>query len=188
MAAVAFGTAATALQPGGAAIAAQPTATSDVDGLRNYGKSKILYPGYVLTDSGLQYNDLREGDGKAAVKGSNVVVDWTGYTIGYYGRPFEATNKTKGSAFTGENKEYLRFQLGTDQVIAGWEEAIIGIKEGGIRRIVVPEELSYPKDGWDAQGPRPSTVSGRRTLGFVLQNRGYIDATLLFDISLIRID
>lgn len=26
-------------------------------------------------------------------------VDWDGYTIGYYGRIFEARNKTKGGSF-----------------------------------------------------------------------------------------
>jgi hypothetical protein len=27
--------------------------------------------------------------------GDEVVVDWDGYTIGYYGRPFEARNKVQ---------------------------------------------------------------------------------------------
>lgn len=54
----ALGAGGTALQPLAAAIAAQSTSTSDIEGLRDYGKPNILYPGYVLTDSGLQYDDL----------------------------------------------------------------------------------------------------------------------------------
>lgn len=54
------------------------------------------YPDYVLTDSGLQYKDLRDGSGDTASKGSRVTVDWDGYTLGYYGRPFEARNKVPG--------------------------------------------------------------------------------------------
>lgn len=46
-----------------------------------------------MTPSGLQYKDLREGSGKAPQPGDTLVVDWSGYTIGYYGRPFEARNK-----------------------------------------------------------------------------------------------
>lgn len=155
---------------------------------KDYGKSRMSYSNFVATDSGLQYNDIRVGDGKAAGKGSNVVVDWTGVTIGYYGRPFEAKNKTKGSAFTDDNKEYYRFKLGSNQVIPAWEEGLIGMREGGIRRLIVPEELGYPNGNWDIAGPKPTTFSGERALGFVLQNQGFVDKTLLFDIALIRID
>jgi hypothetical protein len=30
---------------------------------------------------------------------NSIQVDWDGYTIGYYGRIFEARNKTKGGSF-----------------------------------------------------------------------------------------
>ena len=53
------------------------------------------YSDYVRTPSGLQYQDLREGTGKDARQGAQVTVDWDGYTIGYYGRPFEARNKER---------------------------------------------------------------------------------------------
>ena len=43
--------------------------------------------------AGLQYKDLRDGSGEAAQQGSKVTIDWDGYTIGYYGRPFEGRNK-----------------------------------------------------------------------------------------------
>lgn len=40
--------------------------------------------------------------------------------IGYYGRPFEARNKPKGSSFTGDDKDFYRFQIGSGQVIPAW--------------------------------------------------------------------
>lgn len=40
------------------------------------------YSDYVRTESGLQYQDLREGTGKSPRKGAQVTVDWDGYTIG----------------------------------------------------------------------------------------------------------
>lgn len=178
-----------AVLPGGSATAAVQgfTPMSALEG-KDYGKPRMSDSNFVSTASGLQYNDIRVGDGKTAGKGSNVVVDWTGVTIGYYGRPFEAKNKTKGSAFTDDNKEYYRFQLGNDTVIPAWEEGLVGMREGGIRRLIVPEELGYPNGNWDIAGPKPTTFSGERALGFVLQNQGFVDKTLLFDISLIRID
>ena len=48
----------------------------------------------------------------------------------------------------------------------------------------MPEELGYPNNDWRAKGPKPSTFAGERALGFVLENRGMIDKTLMFDIDL----
>lgn len=67
------------------------------------------YSDYVSTNSGLQYQDLVEGSGPRPSNGQTVVVDWAGVTIGYYGRPFEARNKAKGGAFTGEEKNFFRY-------------------------------------------------------------------------------
>ena len=91
----------------------------------------------------------------------------------YYGRPFEARNKAKGGAFTGDEKEYLRFVLGDGSAIGAFDEAIIGMRAGGIRRIVVsPGPLFYPLDKPRSKLPRPSTFSGERALYFVLENQG----------------
>ena len=74
-------------------------------------------------------------------------------------------------------------------MIGGFEEAVAGMKPGGIRRIVVsPGPLFYPLDKPRTKGPKPSTVSGERALYFVLENQGLIDKTLLFDIELIRVE
>ncbi|KAF5953373.1 hypothetical protein HYC85_006229 [Camellia sinensis] len=61
-------------------------------------------------------------------------VDWDGYTIGYYGRIFEARNKTKGGSFEGDDKDFYKFRIGYQQVIPAFEEAISGMALGGIRR------------------------------------------------------
>ena len=44
------------------------------------------------------------------------------------GRPFEARNKAKGGAFTGDEKEFFRFKLGDGSVIPAFEEAVAGMK------------------------------------------------------------
>lgn len=164
---------------------------------KDYGKKDVIYEDFTLTPSGLQYKDMKPGaaDGAVVKKGANqtVVIDWDGYTIGYYGRPFEARNKSKGGAFTGEEKDFVRFKPGDPSVIAAFNEAIVGMTVGSIRRIVVPPNtptraLGYP-DGkaWRSMKPQPSSFSGERALGFVLENQGMIDKTLLFDIELIKI-
>ncbi|KAH8522387.1 hypothetical protein H0E87_003133 [Populus deltoides] len=95
-----------------AAMAAEFT---DMPALRgkDYGKTKMRYPDYTETESGLQYKDLRAGNGPLPKMGETVVVDWDGYTIGYYGRIFEARNKTKGGSFEGDDKDFFKFRLGS---------------------------------------------------------------------------
>ncbi|EJK67034.1 hypothetical protein THAOC_11982 [Thalassiosira oceanica] len=52
------------------------------------------YPDFTITDEGWAYKEVKIGnkdDGKGdLVDGDRVVFDWSGYTIGYFGRPFEA--------------------------------------------------------------------------------------------------
>ncbi|CAH9080249.1 unnamed protein product [Cuscuta europaea] len=181
-----FATAVYTSRSNGAALASQ---FADMPALRgkDYGKSKMHYPDYTETSSGLQYKDLKVGSGPNPKMGDIVVVDWDGYTIGYYGRIFEARNKTKGGSFEGDDKDFYKFILGSDQVIPAFEEAISGMAVGGIRRIIVPPELGYPDNDFNKKGPSPLTFSGQRALDFVLRNQGLIDKTLLFDIELLKI-
>lgn len=162
---------------------------ADMPALRgkDYGKTKMRFPDYTETQSGLQYKDLRVGSGPTPKIGETVVVDWDGYTIGYYGRIFEARNKTKGGSFEGGDKDFFKFRVGSQEVIPAFEEAITGMALGGIRRIIVPPELGYPDYDYNKKGPRPTTFSGQRALSFVLRNQGLIDKTLLFDIELLKI-
>ena len=158
---------------------------------KDYGKSKYSYPDFVQLPDGLQYKTMKEGTGAEMTEDKKAVIDWDGYTLGYYGRPFEARNKSKGGAFTGDDKDFVRFTADDPKIIGAFREAVIGMKAGEIRRVIVPggSELSYPQGRkWTTMGPQPSNFSGQRALGFVLENEGMIDKTLLFDIELIRVD
>ena len=58
------------------------------------------------------------------------------------------------------------------QVIPAFEEAMVGMRVGGVRRLIVPQELGYPGQPPDftKQGPTPGNFSVSKTV-------------LLFDIS-----
>jgi hypothetical protein len=66
-----------------------------------------LQPGFRESSSGLQFLDVRLGEGAPAKVGGKVVCDWAGYTI-HLGRIIESKNLTKGGAFSGEDNELLR--------------------------------------------------------------------------------
>ncbi|KAG4205389.1 hypothetical protein ERO13_A04G101800v2 [Gossypium hirsutum] len=135
---------------------------TDMPALRgkDYGKTKMRYPDYTETVSGLQYKDLRVGNGPTPKMGDTVV---------------------------GDDKDFFKFRLESQEVIPAFEEAITGMALGGVRRIIVPPELGYPDNDYNKSGPKPTTFSGQRALDFVLRNQGLIDKTLLFDIELLKI-
>lgn len=154
---------------------------------KDYGKSEMSYEDFPVTSSGLRYKDAKLGKGAMPVAGDRVVVEWTGYTIGYFGRPFE-TKKLK--ELDGLADEYLRFKVGEGTMIPALEEGVLGMTEGGVRQLVVPPSVGYPASdpGHVKVGPKPSTFSGQRALDFVLGNKELIDKTLLFNVKLIRVD
>ena len=156
-------------------------------------------PGYEVRPSGLQVKDAKIGTGAAAEKGDRVVYEWEGYTIGYFGRPFEMKNGQKGGDFSGE-RDFARFVVGRGEVIPALEEGVVGMKEGGVRQIVFPPELGYPMvgdqragkmadPGHDKVGPKPSSFSGTRALDFVLTSKDdQLDKTLLINMKVVRVD
>lgn len=139
----------------------------------------------------MSYRDVTPGtSGEAAKLGDRVVYDWSGYTIGYFGRPFQAKGGPQGGAFD-KDLDYERTVLGSGKVVKGLEEAMLGMKAGGVRQVIVPfGALSYPQaidPSHEQVGPRPTTFSGQRALNFVLDNPR-LDRTLLFNVKVIRVD
>lgn len=148
------------------------------------------YSDFTKTEEGWSYRDVKDGKGDTTVQpGDRVVFDWSGYTIGYFGRPFQAKGGPQGGAFD-KDIDYARTVVGSNQVVKGLECALVGMKAGGIRQVVVPYgDLSYPADdsSHERVGPKPSTFSGQRALNFVLDNPR-VDRTMLFNVKVIRID
>jgi FKBP-type peptidyl-prolyl cis-trans isomerase len=71
-------------------------------------------------------------------------------------------DQPKGSSFTGEDKDFFKFRVGDKTVIPAFEEAIADMRVGGIRRIIVPEELGYPDNDFSkGVGPAPLTFAVR---------------------------
>jgi FKBP-type peptidyl-prolyl cis-trans isomerase FkpA len=82
--------------------------------------------------------DLLLGTGVAAATGNILAVNYTGWIYD----PSKPDNK--GLQFdTSIGKDPFVFSLGTGSVIQGWEQGLVGLKVGGIRRLVVPPSLGY---------------------------------------------
>ncbi|KAL3905181.1 MAG: hypothetical protein SGARI_004581, partial [Bacillariaceae sp.] len=147
------------------------------------------YADFTRTNEGWSYRDATTGTGASPGMGDRVVYEWSGYTIGYFGRPFEAKGGPQGGAFD-KDIDFSRTVLGSGDVVKGLECAMRDMKVGGVRQVIVPYgPLGYPSDdsAHDRVGPKPTTFSGQRALNFVLDNPR-VDRTLLFNVKLVRVD
>jgi len=82
--------------------------------------------------------DLLAGTGAEAATGNTLTVNYTGWL--YDG----SKPDNKGLQFdTSIGKDAFVFILGTQSVIAGWDRGLVGMKVGGIRRLVIPPSLGY---------------------------------------------
>ena len=100
----------------------------------------------------LQTKDIVEGKGTTAKKGDNVSVQYVGVNWSN-GAEFDASWNS-GQAFT--------FTLGSGNVIAGWDEGVAGMKEGGRRMLIIPPDKGYGPAG------SPPAIGPDETLVFVV--------------------
>lgn len=96
--------------------------------------------------------DIVTGDGATAEQGDTVEVQ-------YVGVDYETGEEFDTSWGGGEP---FSFQLGSGQVIPGWDQGVEGMKVGGRRELIVPPDLAY-----GAQGS-PPTIGPNATLVFVI--------------------
>ena len=88
------------------------------------------------TASGLYYIETKEGTGVQATAGNVVHVHYQGQFLN--GQIFDSSY---------ERQAPIIFTLGTGAVIAGWDEAIALMKEGGTAKLVIPSGIAYGATG-----------------------------------------
>lgn len=101
----------------------------------------------ITTDSGLQYQDLKVGDGERPQTGDQVTVHYVGMLED--GTIFDDSR--------GDNSPF-GFLLGQAAVIEGWDEGISTMREGGIRRLIIPPDLAYGSEGFGDIIPPDATI------------------------------
>jgi FKBP-type peptidyl-prolyl cis-trans isomerase len=108
------------------------------------------------TNSGLKYIVKEAGKGKAVKKGDKVTVKYRGALLD--GTVFDETK---------EGSPEFTFTVGAGQVIAGWDEGFLLMKEGDKLQLIIPWTLAYGPRG---SGPIPPY------------------STLVFDVELIKVN
>ncbi len=113
------------------------------------------------TDSGLRYQDLKEGAGETPRAGQSCEMHYTGWL-------WEDGKKGKKFDSSLDRSQSFKFKLGEGQVIKGWDEGVATMKVGGKRLLLLPPALAYGEQG--AGGVIPA------------------NATLLFEVELLGVE
>jgi peptidylprolyl isomerase len=72
-------------------------------------------------------------------------------------------NKEFDTSWKGDKPgDPFQFQLGSGNVIQGWDQGVVGMKVGGRRKLVIPPDLAY-----GAQGSPPK-IGANETLVFII--------------------
>jgi FKBP-type peptidyl-prolyl cis-trans isomerase FkpA len=106
------------------------------------------------TESGVYYRDVRVGDGVEAAAADQVTITYAGYL-------------KDGTLFDSQSTP---FQQPLSVFVPGFRDGIVGMRAGGVRKLVIPSELAYSWRG--------------RTGGSVRIPR---NATLVFDVELFAV-
>ncbi len=95
----------------------------------------------------LKIEDVKVGTGAVAETGKNVTVHYTGWLTD--GTKFDSS-KDRGEPFT--------FPLGAGRVIKGWDQGVVGMKVGGVRKLTIPPGLGYGASGAGGVIPPNATL------------------------------
>jgi len=90
----------------------------------------------------LQVTDILVGTGATATAGNTITVHYTGWLYD------EKASQYRGKQFDSSiGKTPFSFKLGVGQVIAGWDQGVVGMKVGGKRTLIIPSALGYGSTG-----------------------------------------
>jgi len=110
----------------------------------------------VNKQSGLSYIDVKTGEGVGVLAGRSVAVHYTGWLVD--GTKFDSSH---------DRGEPFGFTVGAGRVIPGWDQGLVGMQPGGVRKLIIPPQLGYGSRG---SGDIPP------------------DATLVFEVELLEVE
>jgi len=105
------------------------------DRLKNIELIQKKWPQAKVTKSGLMYLVSKAGTGQSPEHGDTVTVHYTGSLL-------------DGSVFDSSIARGAPASFKIGQVIQGWNEALLSMKKGEKRTLIIPPELGYGERGY----------------------------------------
>ncbi len=111
----------------------------------------------VTTPSGLVWQTLKEGKGTATVEKGDYIT--CHYTLWLQNGTLVASSKKEN----GGDGQTNTWKIGVGGLIAAWDEGVIGMKAGEVRKLIAPPQLAYGAAG------RPPSIPPNATLVFEME-------------------
>lgn len=114
------------------------------------------------TASGLKYAIIKTGLKPKPLSGDTVLVNYVGRLLNgkVFDTSIESVAKQAGLDQPGRPYEPLKFVIGQQKVIPGWDEAFLLMPEGSKAMLVIPSNLAYGDQGTpDGMIPPLSTLA-----------------------------
>lgn len=112
----------------------QEQAAANQERSRKFLEENQARDGVQVTDSGLQYEVLEEGEGAQPTESDTVVVHYEGSLM-------------DGTVFDSSYERDNPASLPLNGVISGWQEGLQLMSEGAKYKLYVPAELAYGEEG-----------------------------------------
>jgi peptidylprolyl isomerase len=138
-----------------AAAVTVPTQATNTPNTTNT-TNNTMPPSQAIDAKELSAKDLVVGTGAEAAAGDVVTVNYVG----------SLTNGTVFDASANHGNTGFSFKLGAGLVIKGWDQGLVGMKEGGKRVLVIPASMAY----------------GNQSVGTIPPN-----STLLFEVEMLKV-
>jgi FKBP-type peptidyl-prolyl cis-trans isomerase len=111
-------------------------------------QTKIIMPTLAPSKvTELKIEDIKIGSGREVKSGDTVVINYIG----------TLEDGTKFDSSYDRNQP-IETQIGTSQVIQGWEKGIPGMKIGGKRKLTIPYQLAYGEKGYGSIPPKATLI------------------------------
>ncbi|KAL8270278.1 hypothetical protein Esti_005794 [Eimeria stiedai] len=122
-----------------------PRSSPDPKAIRSVPLTRKMVP---LSE--LKTSVVRPGSGPSVAKGQRVTVHATGSVL----KPDGTTKKFWSTKDPGQQP--FTWQAGLGQVIAGWDQGVLGMNLGETRMIHIPAKMGYGANGFPAWGIPPN--------------------------------
>lgn len=122
------------------------------------------WPEAISAQSGLKHVILEEGKGETPNLGDRIQVMYSGSTL--EGKKFISTQEN-GRPEYGSKPQIFTFEIGKSSINPGFDEAIIEMKKGEKRILILPASLAYSVQGYygpEKEGEQRFFISPNTTL------------------------
>jgi peptidylprolyl isomerase len=133
------------------------------------------WPDAITTDAGIKYVIVNTGQGKIPEKGAKLKVTYTGQLLN--GTKFYSSSEEGNPTNISPEKPFI-FEIGKSSINPGFDEAVLSMKKGEKRIVILPAPLAYGTGGFysaEKKGVKRFVISPNTLLVYAVKVLDFYD-------------